>query len=155
MKKRTNATGGTMPNRRQFDHLVNCKFKIEIEGVTQGAFTAVDGVESSTEVIHFFDGDTPLMDRKRPGRTRYANIVLRRGYLNNDQLWQWYRKVCEGKLERKSGSIIINGDDGSEIFRYNFFEAWPCRWKSLVLDAADSKNMVEELEIAVEKVERG
>ena len=27
------------PNRRGFDHLFNGRFKIEIEGVTQGAFT--------------------------------------------------------------------------------------------------------------------
>jgi phage tail-like protein len=143
-----------MPNRRQFDHLVNCKFKVEIEGVTQGAFTAVEGVESTTEVVTFCDGSN-LSQRKRPGRTHYANIVLKRGYVHTDELWQWYRMVTEGKVDRKSGSIIVCADDGSEIFRYNFFEAWPCRWKSLVLDAADTRSLVEELEIVVEKVEKG
>jgi phage tail-like protein len=144
-----------MPNRRIFDHLVSCKFKIEIEGVTVGAFLAVDGIESRTEVIQFANGDDPLADHKRPGRTSYSNILLKRGVTNSDELWKWYKKVTEGKIERKSGSIVICGDDGSEIFRYNFFEGWPCRWKSLVLDAVNSKNLVEELEIAVEKVERG
>ena len=143
-----------MPNRRPNDHLVNCKFRIEIEGVTQGAFTAVDGIESTTEVVKFCDGGD-LLERKRPGRTHYSNIVLKRGFLNNDELWSWYKRVTEGKAERKSGSIIVCADDESEIFRYNFFEAWPCRWKSLVLDAADTHHLVEELEIVVEKVERG
>lgn len=144
-----------MPNRRPFDHLVNSKFKIEIEGVTVGAFLAIDGIESSTEVIRFADGDAPLADRKRPGRTSYSNIILKRGHTNNDELWKWYKRVSEGRVERKSGSIIVCGDDGSEIFRYNFFEAWPCRWKSLVLDAVNTRNLVEELEIVVEKIERG
>lgn len=142
-----------MPNRRPFDHLVNCRFKVVIEGVTEGAFTAVEGVESTTEVVTFCNGND-LLQRKRPGRTHYANIVLKRGYIHTDELWQWYRKVTEGKVERKSGSIIVCADDGSDIFRYNFFEAWPCRWKSMVLDAADSRNLVEELEIVVEKVEK-
>jgi phage tail-like protein len=144
-----------MPNRRTIDHLVNCNFKVEIEGVTVAAFIAVEGVESKTEVIHFSDGDDPLLDRKRPGRTIYSNIILKRGYVTGNDLWNWYKKVTEGKVARKSGSIIVCDNDGTEVYRYNFFEAWPCRWKSLVLNAADSGSLVEELEIVVEKVERG
>ena len=29
---------------------------------------------------------------------------------------------------------LITGDDASEITRFNFFEAWPCRWSLLTLD---------------------
>ncbi len=143
-----------MPNRRATDHLITSKFQIEIEGVTQGAFAAVDGLESTTEVIHYADGND-IVSRKRPGRSHYSNIVLRRGFVNSDELWIWYRQVTEGRVERKAGSIIVNGDDGSEILRYNFFEAWPCRWKSFVLDATRTKNMVEEIEMVIERLERG
>lgn len=143
-----------MPNRRPNDHLYSGKFKIEIEGVTQGAFAAVDGIESTTDVVTFVDGSDVIV-RKRPGHTRYSNIVLRRGLLVNTELWDWYRAVVEGKVQRKAGSIIVCGDDGTEIFRYNFFEAWPCRWRSLVLHASTPETLVEEIELAVEKVERG
>jgi phage tail-like protein len=143
-----------MPNSRSFDHRFNGNFKIEIEGVTQGAFAACDGLEARVDVVDFADGDN-LIARKRPGRTRYANIVLRRGSTNNAELWDWFKAVVDGRIERKSGSIIVCGDDGSEIFRYNFFEGWPCRWKSLALDADAPGTLVEELEIAVEKIERG
>jgi len=143
-----------VPNRRPHDHLVTSKFKVEIEGVTQGAFAALEGIESTTEVVQFTDGDDLIL-RKRPGRTDYSNIILKRGYTNSDELWNWYKAVVDGKVERKSGSIILCADDGSEIMRYNFFEGWPCRWKSLVLDASKTGALVEELEIAVEKIERG
>ena len=142
-----------MPNR-SFDHHINCNFRVEIEGVNVGSFIAVEGVEVKTEVVHFADGDAPLTDRKRPGKTTCSNIILKKGVANNTELWKWYKKITEGKIERKSGSIIVCGDDGNEIYRYNFFEAWPCRWKSLVLNAADSKNLIEELEIVVEKIEK-
>jgi len=143
-----------MPNRREFDHLVNCKFKVEIEGVTMGAFTVVSGIEACTDVIKFIDGND-ILNRKRPGRTTYSNIVLKRGYTASDELWQWYKKVMDGAVERKSGSIIVCDDQCKEIMRYNFFEAWPCRWKSLVYDATSSGSLIEELEIVVEKIERG
>ena len=143
-----------MPNSRSFDHRFNGKFKIEIEGVTQGAFAACDGLEARVDVVDFSDGDN-LTARKRPGRTRFANIVLRRGMVNNTELWNWFEAVTAGQIQRKAGSVIVCGDDGSELFRYNFFEGWPCRWKSLELDADKPGTLVEEIEIAVEKIERG
>ena len=143
-----------MPNRREFDHLVSSKFKIEIEGVTVAAFTSFEGIESETEVIVFDDGDD-LLVRKRPGRTHYSNLILKRGYINTSELWDWYKNVIDGKVERKSGSIISLADNGEEILRYNFFEAWPCRWKGFVFDANRRGTLFEEIEIAVEKVEKG
>jgi len=143
-----------MPNRRNYDHLFNGRFKIEIEGVTQGAFSACDGLEATVDVVHFADG-SDLMQHKRPGWPRYSNIVLRRGYVNNDELWNWFKAVANGRVERKAGSVIACDDVGGEICRYNFFEAWPCRWKSFAFDAERSGNLVETIEIVVEKIERG
>lgn len=142
-----------MPARRSFDHIGAYNFKVEIEGVTTGAFKAVDGLDSETEVIEFQDGDD-LTLHKRPGRTKYANIVLKRGYVNTKEFWEWRKMVVAGKVERKSGSVILLDDAGAEVMRYNFFEAWPCSWRGFSLDGKSSDNAVEEIELAVEKVER-
>ena len=143
-----------MATRRPFDHIGSAKFKIEIEGITVGAFAAIDGIEASTDVVTFADGGDPQV-HKRPGRTRYANIVLKRGYTNNTELWTWYQNVVQGRAERKAGSIIVLDEAMNEIVRYNFYEAWPCRWKSLVMQADQPGVLVEELEIVTEKIERG
>jgi len=143
-----------MPNRRPHDHIGQFNFKVEIEGVTQGAFKNVEGLDSETEIIEYQDGDDIIL-RKRPGRTKYQNVTLKRGYVNSDELWQWRKKVIEGRVERKSGSVILCADDGSEIMRYNFFEAWPAKWKGFTLDGKGNDVNVEEIELAVEKIERG
>ncbi|HRI17858.1 MAG TPA: phage tail protein [Burkholderiaceae bacterium] len=143
-----------MPNRRQFDHLFNGRFKIEIEGVTQGAFTECGGLEVHVDVVQFNDG-SDLMTHKRPGRPGTSNIVLKRGVVNTTDLWNWMKAVLDGRVERKSGSVIVCDDVGDEIYRYNFFEAWPCRWKSLELRADQPGSLVEEIEIVVETIERG
>jgi phage tail-like protein len=140
--------------RRPHDHIGNFNFKVEIEGVTQGAFRNVEGLESETEIVEYQDGDDIIL-RKRPGRTKYANIVLKRGYVNNDELWQWRKKVIDGAVERKSGSVILCDDDGAEIMRYNFFEGWPAKWKGFQLDGKGTDVNVEEIELAVEKIEKG
>ena len=138
---------------RPHDHIGAYNFKVEIEGVTTGAFKAVDGLDSETEVIEYQDGED-LVLRKRPGRTKYSNIVLKRGYVNNDELWKWRKQVIEGKVERKSGSIILLDDAGQEVMRYNFFEAWPCKCKGFSLDGRGSDVNVEEIERAVETMEK-
>lgn len=143
-----------MPNRRQFDHLFNGRFKIEIEGVTQGAFTDCGGLEAHVDVVQFNDGGD-LRTHKRPGRPGVSNIVLRRGVVATTELWDWFKAATDGRVERKAGSVIVCDDAGGEIYRYNFFEAWPCRWKSLELRADGPGSLVEELEIVVEAIERG
>ncbi len=140
-------------NRRQHDYIGQFNFRVEIDGVTTAAFKNVEGLDSETEVIEYQDGDD-LFLRKRPGRTKYSNIVLKRGYVSTDELWQWRKRVMEGKVERKSGSIVLNNDKGDEVMRYNFFEAWPCKWKGFSLDGKGTDVAVEELEFVVERWER-
>lgn len=144
-----------MSNRRPTDHLINFRFAIEIEGVTQAAFASCSGLEVEIDVIEFADGNERNSGaRKLPGRVHYRNIVLRRGHTNGSDLWNWFKSVTDGVVERRAGSIIVLEADRSEVMRYNFFEAWPCRWKSLELDASQSGGLIEELEIAVERIER-
>ncbi|MCB9729716.1 MAG: phage tail protein [Deltaproteobacteria bacterium] len=139
---------------RGHDHIGNFNFRIEIEGLTSASFKEMDGIASETEIITY-GGSVDLIQRKRPGRTKWSEITLKRGYTNNPELWAWRKSVMDGKIDRRAGSVIICGDDGSEIVRYNFFEAWPTKWKGLTLDGKGTDTIVEELTLAVERVERG
>ncbi len=94
-------------------------------------------------------------------KSTVTNVTLKRGYINSTELCptiltkQRRKAVIEGKVQRKSGSIILCADDGTEIMRYNFFEGWPTKWKGFTLDGKGTDVNVEELELAVEKIERG
>lgn len=134
------------------DYLPAHNFKIEIDGVIAGGFKEISGLESEVEVIEF-QGEDRLM-HKRPGKTNYGNIVLKRGVTDGgDDIRQWYKKVLAGTTDRKSGSIIYLDRAGQEVLRYNFFEAWPCKWKLPAL-ADNGSPAIEEIEICVEKIER-
>lgn len=142
-----------MPNRREFDHIGGYNFKIELEGVDAGAFTEAIGPEVITEVLATSDGEEMTI-RKRPGRTTCSNIILRRGFTNTEELWDWYKAVMDGRIERRSGSIVICDDVGDEIVRYNFLDAWPCRWKISPINAQQRSTLIEEIEIVAERIER-
>jgi len=138
---------------RSTDPLTSLSFLVEIEGITTALFSSVDGLESRSEVIVLRSGGDPL-ERKLPGRTSYANLVLRRLYGGDDSLRQWRVAVEQGQVQRRALSIILNGPDGAELVRFNALEAWPCRWRLDGLDAATGGGLIEEIELAIERLER-
>lgn len=139
---------------RGHDHIGNFNFRVEIEGLAAGAFKEIEGMGSETEVIEYGWMPARIL-RKRPGRTKYFDITFKRGYTNDPTLWEWRKKVIDGAIERKSGSIIICADDGDEISRWNFFDAWPTKWKGFSLKGKGNDGVVEEITMTLEKLERG
>jgi len=137
---------------RGHDHIGNFNFKIEIEGLQKAAFKGVEGLGSETEVITF-GGTSDQVQRKRPGRTKYTDITFKRGYTNDESLWKWRKSVIDGVVDRRAGSIIICSDDGSEISRFNFFEAWPTKWKGFTLDGKGTDTTIEEVTLTIERLE--
>ena len=136
-------------------------FLLEVQGIISdnkiivGGFKSMSGMDSETEIVEFKQGNDTVV-RKKPGRTTYANIVLERGYTATDDLWTWRQNIENGKIDRRSGSIIILDQDGqTEVARYNFYEGWPCKWYVPDMSADSSAMAIEKLEIALEKVERG
>ena len=135
-------------------------FLLEVQGIINdnkiivGGFKSLSGMDSETEIVEFKQGNDTVV-RKKPGRTTYANIVLERGYTATDDLWQWRQNIENGKIDRRSGSVIILDQDGqTEVARYNFYEGWPCKWYVPDMDSDKSGMAIEKIEIAVEKVER-
>lgn len=139
---------------RTYDHIGNFMFRVEIEGMVVGRFTGVEGLGSETDVIEF-GGTTDTIVRKRPGRSKYTNITLKRGWMDSNELWDWRMAVTRGDVQRRSGAIIVCDTDGQEITRFNFYEAWPLKAVGFDQDAKGNGTNIEEYVLAVEKVDRG
>jgi phage tail-like protein len=142
-----------MPSRPT-DHFFNGRFAIEIEGVEAGRFLQCDGLQARIDVIEYSDGND-LRRHKLPGRPAVCNLVLRRGVTDSDTLWKWFKSAYDGQLTRRAGSIIVLDEAAQELYRFNFYEGWPCRWKSLELATDKPGSLIEEIEIAIEHFERG
>jgi phage tail-like protein len=147
-----------MPTEQLFG---SYNFLLEIQGVINdtktivGGFKSVSGMDSETEIIEFKQGNDTVV-RKKPGRTSYADIVLERGYTATDDLWTWRKNIEDGKIDRRSGSIIVLDQDGqTEVARYNFYEGWPCKWYVPDMNSDTSGMAIEKIHISVEKIERG
>jgi len=136
------------------DPYKNFRFQIELGGVIMGWFTECSGLSSKVATIEYREGGNPKTVYKLPGQTTYSDITLKWGLTATREMYDWHAKAFEGNVERKSGSIIILADDGSEAARWNFSEAWPTTWTGPTLNAKSNDVAVETLVLTCEKVER-
>jgi len=142
-----------MPTRRaELDHVGAYNFKVEISGVDAGRFKSVSGLGGEIEVVEFQDGDDLIL-RKRPGRVRFDDVTLTKGYIVTDHLQKWWEAASEGQYDRRDISIILNDNAGNELRRWNLFGCWPRSWRTGPLDGNSGAQLFEEVTFVVEKLE--
>jgi phage tail-like protein len=123
------------------------RFKIEIDGILEGSFNEVSGLQIETEFEEYSEGGLNEYIHRFPKKTKYPPLVFKRGILQSNELWLWYEGFNSGKIKRKSGAIILNHYDGSVLGRWNFEEAYPIKWIGPQLSASKSDIAIETLEI--------
>lgn len=143
-----------MATGQRVDPYRNFSFLVEIDGITQAGFSDASGFGASTDPIEYREGGETKTVRKLPGITKYTNITLKWGLTDSRELYDWYKDVVNGKIERKSGSIILLDLEGNEAVRWNFFDAWPTKWDGPDFTAKGNDVAIETLELAHERVER-
>lgn len=128
-------------------------FLVEIDGVTVAGFSECSGLTSETDPIEYRNGDEDITVRKLPGLKKFSNISFKRGYTQSRELWEWRKKVMDGKTERQGGSVVLLDEARSEALRWTFREGWPIKWEGPSMNAKNSEVAIESMEIAVEGLE--
>lgn len=130
-------------------------FKLEIAGLTEGHFTACEGLGVRVEVIRYREGGNNQVVRHIPGPVDYASVTLRYGLTASRELWDWMLTAVRGQAERRNVSIIMLDSEGSsEVTRWNLFEAWPSEWNGAPLDAMNREIAIESLTLVFDSLER-
>lgn len=128
-------------------------FIVEIDGVTVGGFSECTGLQTETPPIEYRHGAEDITVRKLPGLRKYPNIVLKRGFTTGKELWEWRKKVINGKTERRSGSITLLDEARQKALEWKFREGWPSKWDGPTLNAKNNEVAIETLEICHEGLE--
>ncbi|RMG13025.1 MAG: phage tail protein [Planctomycetota bacterium] len=127
------------------------RFKVTIDEVEAGDFNEVQGLTVQREVVEYAQGGENEFTRKLVGPTRFTNIVLRRGSSDSLDLWNWIKECIDGTIKRKNGSIIALNQAGDPVARWDFKEAWPCRYEGPDFDSREpglAALAIETLELA-------
>lgn len=133
----------------------NFNFLVEIDGITRASFIECSGLDATTEVVETREGGENTTIRKLPGKTTFADITLKWGLTDSDELWLWRQQIIDGNVQRKSGSIVVfDLANATEVARWDFEEAWPMKWEGPMLNATANELAIETLVLSHEGIKR-
>lgn len=126
-------------------------FKVEIDGVDYGNFTAVSGLGATADVTDDIGG-VDRNARKIPGKVKYEVVTLARNCDPKDTILRdWWKTVERGTPERKAVSVVLFDRNGvDEIARRNLFECVPCGWDMSDLNSSESGSITESISLVYE-----
>ena len=142
-----------MPDGKRNDPYGQFNFLIEIDGVVKGGFSEASGLTTDTNIIEYREGaEQHGTTRKLPGLMKYNNVVLKRGWTKDRSLWEWRKKVIDGKTQRTGGTIVLLDEARNPALRWNFREGWPSKWEGPSLSAKGNETAVISLTVSCERV---
>jgi phage tail-like protein len=140
------------------DPLVSAWFGVEFQGQVVGAFRECTGLGSENQVVEYKASGPKgeYVVKKVPGRMTWNNITLKRGITDAMDMWKWRAVVEEGRIDeaRKNGSIVMFSQQGNEVARWDFVNAWPSKLAGPAANATNNELAIEELEITHEGYKR-
>jgi phage tail-like protein len=130
-------------------------FLFEVDGVSIGTFSEVQGLEVTVGVTTYAEGGENGFLHQLPGRMTWPNIVLRRGVTDSDALFAWVNKSAgsgfasnSNKLERSTGAITALSSAGSRLRTWELQGVFAVRWTGPSFDVDGEGGLSEEIELA-------
>jgi phage tail-like protein len=136
------------------DPYAGFNFLVEIEGLLVGGFNEVTGLSVETEVEQYQEGGNNDFVHQLAGRTKYPNLVLKRGLTDIEALWSWHQKTAKGTIDRKNGTIYLLDKMRLPAMWWNFTDAYPIKWSGPDFRAEQNTVAVETVELVHRGIEK-
>ena len=141
------------------DPLRKFRFRLEIDGLEQAAFSEVTIGDLASDPIEYREGDEArLTVRKLFGLTKYANVTLKWGITDSLELADWHQLVVGGATLqddiRKTVVIRVQNEAGEDKAAFEITRAWPCKYDPTDLNGTGNEVAIDTLELANEGIRR-
>ena len=140
------------------DPLRKFRFRLEIDGLQQAAFSEVTIGDLASDPIEYREGDEPTTVRKLSGLTKYANVTLKWGITDSVELAEWHQQIAGSAtpLEQIRKTVVIRVQDeaGADRAAFEITRAWPCKYDPTDLNATGNEVAIDSLELCNEGIRR-
>ena len=131
---------------------VGFSFKVEFEDIStsngDNSFQSVSGLSVDLETEEIAEGGENRFKHKIPVRSKYPNLVLKRGMLVDSEVIKWCKKALENfEIEPVNITVMLLGEDQQTIQTWNIVHAYPIKWNVGDFNAEESKLVIETLEL--------
>lgn len=111
-------------------------------------FQSVSGLSVEYDTEEYKEGGENRFTHKLPVRTKYADLVLKRGMLTNSDLTKWLLKAFRDREFSPSDLNVILMNEKSEPLRtWKVAHAVPKKWLISDLNAGENAIVVETMEL--------
>jgi phage tail-like protein len=136
VRKPAPETSRLVQTKTQGDFNLSNRFSFEIDGVLVAGVHTIDGLESESDVVEYID-PADGVSHIRPGNHQ-SQFRIKKDWSNTSEFFAWRKAVLDGKVDRRSISVVFHNDAGEEAGRYNFYNCWPSKWVGPSLNARSS-----------------
>lgn len=127
-------------------------FEVKFTGISDEVldtrFQSVSGLSVDIQVESLKEGGENRFEHTLPVRTKYQNLILKRGVVNDSKLIAWCLKTFQDLDIRPANlTITLFNEKQAPLTVWNVVQAWPKKWSVEDLNAMDSKLLIESLEL--------
>ncbi len=131
---------------------VGFHFLVEFEGLgteeKDHQFQSVSGLSVDIETEEIAEGGENRFKHKLPVKTKYPNLVLKRGVLIDSKVIDWCKDAIEN-FEFKPVNLTVKllNEQHLPLISWNVVHAYPIKWSVEDFNAQESKLVVESFEL--------
>ncbi len=125
---------------------------------SDGTFQSVAGLSIDLETEEIAEGGENRFKYKLPVKTKYPNLVLKRGFFVDSKVTKWFKDGIESfNIVPKNILITLQkpGDQDTDgttdlvaLYSWNVVGAYPIKWNVDTFNAEESKIVIETIEFA-------
>lgn len=111
-------------------------------------FQSVTGLNASLETESIKEGGENRFEHVIPTRSKYTDLVLKRGVLKDSGVIKWCREAIE-QLKVKPVTVLVHllNENHEPLIEWKLVHAWPKKWSVADLNAEQSSVLIETIEL--------
>lgn len=130
---------------------VGFHFKVEVLGLPPNdhdvRFTEVSGLSAELATEEIAEGGENRFLQKYPIRTKYPELVLKRGLLLNSEILAWIRQCIEDlQIQPKNIDVKLLNEQHQPLLTWHIANAYPTKWAVSDLNATGNAVVIESLQ---------
>ncbi|WP_341328755.1 phage tail protein [Methylotuvimicrobium sp. KM2] len=126
-------------------------YKVEF-GISQVSndvrFQSVSGLTVEYDYESFKEGGENRFEHKLPVRTKYADMVLKRGMLTDSDVIDWLLDAFRDRVFKPASvNVILMNEKGEPLRTWKVAQAIPKKWQIGDFNANESAVVIETIEL--------
>ncbi|WP_338864543.1 phage tail protein [Myxococcus stipitatus] len=131
---------------------VGFHFQVEILGLPRDdndlRFTEVSGLSLEMGTEEVAEGGENRFIQKYPTRTKYPELVLKRGLLVSSKVLGWIRQCMEDyRIEPKNIDVKLLNEEHQPLLTWHVVGAYPTKWSVSDLNSTNNAVVIETLQL--------